>query len=75
MNAALNIPLEELAQHIGDLFAYRERPVAIICTTDRKSKKAARLLNRAGFSDVRVVAGGMTQWNQYNWPIEHDGPH
>ena len=75
VNAALNIPLEELAQHIGDLSAYRERPVAIICTTDRKSKKAARLLNKAGFSDVRVVAGGMTQWNQYNWPIEHDGPH
>jgi uncharacterized membrane protein YdjX (TVP38/TMEM64 family) len=75
VSTALNIPLEDLAQHMGDLSAYRNKPVALICTTDRKSKKAARLLNRAGFSDVKVVTGGMTQWNQYNWPIEHDSPH
>jgi len=66
---ARNIPLEELDQRIGELASYREKPVALICTTDHRSKKAVRLLAKAGFSNLRVVPGGMKAWNQYNYPI------
>ncbi|WP_457668842.1 VTT domain-containing protein [Thiolapillus sp.] len=70
--SALNIPLEELERHLDDLAAFKDIPIALICTTYRRSKTAARLLRKTGFSDVKVVAGGMTEWNQYNWPTEHD---
>ncbi|MCP4277273.1 MAG: sulfurtransferase [Gammaproteobacteria bacterium] len=59
-----NIPLEQLEPGLSGLSSYLEKPVAIICTTDRRSKKAARLLTGQGFRDVHVVSGGMTQWSQ-----------
>lgn len=59
-----NIPLEELESHLSELSPYLEKPVALICTTDRRSKKAAQLLGSQGFADVHVVTGGMTEWNR-----------
>lgn len=59
-----NIPLEQLETHLPKLSPYREKPIALVCTTDRRSKKAARILGIQGFSDVHVVIGGMTLWNK-----------
>ena len=59
-----NIPLEEFESHLPKLSPYLEKPIALVCTTDRRSKKAARILGSQGFADVHVVIGGMTQWNK-----------
>ncbi len=67
---ARNIPLEELDGRSQEMDDYRERPIVIVCRTDRRSLKAARLLARRGFSDVRVVRGGMMAWNQSCLPVE-----
>ena len=47
-----------------------ERPIAIVCRTDRRSAKAAALMARRGFADARVVRGGMTAWLAQGWPVE-----
>ena len=47
-----------------------EQPVAIICTTDRRSKKAAQILAARGFADIHVVMGGMTKWNENKFSVE-----
>lgn len=70
IGAAVNIPLEELQSRKDELADYLERPIAIICTTDRRSSKAAGLLAGQGFADVHVVTGGMTDWNKSGYPIE-----
>ncbi len=68
---AINIPLEELDARLEtDLSEYAESTVALICTTDRRSKKAAEILGRQGFADVHVVIGGMTDWNKQKYTIE-----
>ena len=64
---AQNIPLEQLAERYSEIMDYMEKPVAIICTTDRRSNKASQLLTRKGFADVHVVKGGMTDWNQQGY--------
>jgi len=64
-----NIPLEELESRLDELTPYQESPIALICTTDRRSRKAARILGRHGFADVHVVTGGMTQWNRDALPV------
>lgn len=69
---ARNIPLETLDTRLEELSAYKDRPIVLICTTDRRSKKAARLLARRGFLAIRIVSGGMSEWNKYNYPISHD---
>lgn len=66
---ALNIPLEELAARQGELDARRDQPVLLVCTTDRRSAKAAEQLAAAGFAELRVVQGGMTAWRERGWPV------
>jgi len=68
---ARNIPVEELQGRMGEIAEYLERPVTIICRTDRKSAKAALLLTEEGFTDVHIVRGGMTKWNEAGLPAVH----
>jgi rhodanese-related sulfurtransferase len=60
----MNIPVEQLEQSISELEAHVEKSISIICTTDRRSAKAANILLKHGFQDVRVVKGGMTDWRK-----------
>jgi rhodanese-related sulfurtransferase len=64
IDAALNIPLDRLPQRLAELDDVRERPIAVICRTNRMSGQAAELLRRAGFKRVQVVADGMLGWQQ-----------
>lgn len=66
---AKNIPLEELPNHLAELAEYEERPIILVCRTDRRSAKAAQLLTQQGYADVHVAKGGMTDWNQQNYPL------
>lgn len=76
---ALNLPLEDLgaglAEPCSPLGEDLERPIALICRTDRRSAKAAALLTRKGFARVSVVQGGMTAWLAQRWPVERARPH
>lgn len=67
---AHNIPVDDLSQRMGELEDYRERPIAIVCRTDKKSVRAALLLSEKGFADVHVVRGGMTKWHEEGLPVE-----
>jgi len=70
IHGAINIPIEELSLRIAELEPYRERPIAIVCRTDVRSAKAARLLTGAGFTELQVVRLGMTAWNQAGYAVE-----
>jgi uncharacterized membrane protein YdjX (TVP38/TMEM64 family)/rhodanese-related sulfurtransferase len=69
---ALNIPLEELAARQGELESRREQPMLLVCTTDRRSSKAAAQLATAGFARVQVVQGGMSAWRERGWPLVNE---
>lgn len=58
ISGSQNIPLEALESYLTELSPYLEKTIALICTTDRRSKKAAVLLGSKGFADVYVVLGG-----------------
>lgn len=62
IDQALNIPLAELKEQLPQLAHDLTQSISIVCTTDKRSAKAADLLLKQGFQDVRVVAGGMTAW-------------
>jgi len=46
------------------------RALHIICGSGSRSMTAARLLNRAGFTDVAVILAGLAGWNSHTCPIE-----
>jgi uncharacterized membrane protein YdjX (TVP38/TMEM64 family) len=62
-----NISVEDLHHRLEEL--QRERPIMLVCRTERRSAKAAELLNQAGFSHVAVLRGGMLQWNSAGLPV------
>lgn len=66
---ARSLPLEELATRLVELEDRKQRPIRLVCRTDRRSAQAARLLAEAGFSDARVIKGGMTAWRAQGWPV------
>lgn len=61
---ARNLPVDQLPGRLQELAEWSDRPVAIVCRTDRRSAKAAQILARNGFADVHVVRGGMEAWNR-----------
>ena len=64
-----NIPVEDLGSRLDEIADYVERPIAIVCRTDRRSAKAAQFLTGKGFADVHVVKGGMMDWNQEGYEV------
>jgi rhodanese-related sulfurtransferase len=64
---ATNMPLSELPAHLPAL-VHENRPVVVVCKTNRRSSMAAQQLQEAGLSDVSVLRGGMEQWRVLGLP-------
>ncbi|WP_158921575.1 rhodanese-like domain-containing protein [Acidisphaera sp. S103] len=58
---AQNIPLDQIPTRIADLLG-EQRPLVLVCHTDRRSAAAADHLRRAGKTEVAVLRGGMVAW-------------
>ena len=69
---ARNIPLEELSARLQELDALKQRPLTLICRTHKRSQTAAGLLKQAGFTDIRILRGGMEQWNRQGHAIARE---
>lgn len=71
ISGAFNIPLDVLPDRLTELGDYEERPIVLVCRSDRRSSQAAQLLAQQGFADVHVARGGMTEWNNNGFQVEH----
>jgi rhodanese-related sulfurtransferase len=61
IDSARNIPLDQLGGQTADLLS-AQRPLVLVCHTDRRSSAAAEHLKRAGGTDIAVLRGGMVAW-------------
>ena len=59
---AVNIPLHQLKQRLGELSKREGRDVIVVCRTGKRSETAARMLQDSGVERVFVLKGGMTAW-------------
>jgi rhodanese-related sulfurtransferase len=57
---AVNIPVQELAERLGELEP-RDQPVVLYCRSGNRSGHAARLLKNAGYARVHDL-GAMSRW-------------
>jgi uncharacterized membrane protein YdjX (TVP38/TMEM64 family)/rhodanese-related sulfurtransferase len=72
---ARNIPLEELPAHLAELEPSKQRPLTLVCRSQKRSLTAAHQLKQAGFTDVWILRGGMEQWNKAGFAIAREsGP-
>jgi uncharacterized membrane protein YdjX (TVP38/TMEM64 family)/rhodanese-related sulfurtransferase len=73
IETALNIPLSELPDRLTEIRAHKNKPVIVVCKTDKRSASAATLLSAGGFSDVRVLRGGMERWKRDGLAVAGNG--
>ena len=56
------IPLGTLPNHLETLAPHKEKEVVLYCRSGNRSGVAQALMQRAGFSNVRNLLGGMLDW-------------
>ncbi|MBU0689192.1 MAG: rhodanese-like domain-containing protein [Gammaproteobacteria bacterium] len=56
------MPLGQVGMRLKELEAYKDKPVAVICRSGRRSAQAVSILQEAGFSKVVNVQGGTNAW-------------
>jgi uncharacterized membrane protein YdjX (TVP38/TMEM64 family)/rhodanese-related sulfurtransferase len=61
---AVNIPVGDIPNRLIEIKALGDKPVIMVCRTDKRSARAAEFLRDENFADVRVLRGGMERWNQ-----------
>jgi rhodanese-related sulfurtransferase len=66
---AVNIPATSIDSRVGDLLAYKEKPVVLVCKMGQHAGAAGRKLKAQGFENVRRLSGGMAEWTASNLPV------
>lgn len=67
------LPMRQLASRLSEIPSDPRRPVLLICNTQNRSSATARALRQRGFTNVRYVQGGMSEWNRRGWPLVAPG--
>ncbi len=63
------IPLSSLASRARELDPTKE--IIAVCRSGNRSKSAALILQRAGFTRVSSMAGGMISWLRQHFPVSY----
>lgn len=57
---AVNIPLNEIMQRMGEL--PKDKEIIVVCASGNRSQSAATYIKRAGFEKVYNLQGGTMGW-------------
>lgn len=66
---SVSLPLNHLEERTNEL--KKDRPVLVYCAGGYRSSIGASLLQKAGFTDVGEIAGGIAAWELAKLPVQH----
>lgn len=69
IRGAVNIPLQDLPQRLGELEKSRSKTIIVVCQAGVTSAKASAQLDKAGFKDVYSLTGGLAAWQSQGLPV------
>ena len=64
IDSAKLIPLQQLAQRIGELKGHERDKIVVHCKSGGRSMQFTQILRQQGFKDVKSMAGGILLWNK-----------
>ena len=67
---AKSVPLADLERRAAELDKNKARPVIVYDADPNRAAPAVQVLRKAGFNDVRNLAGGFAAWQQAGLPVE-----
>lgn len=65
----LLMPVSQLAKRLSEIPKQVDQPVLLICNTQSRSRAVTQKLLEQGFSNIRYVNGGMSEWAKRGWPM------
>lgn len=65
------LPMRQLSRRLAEL--PRDRPVLLICNTQSRSRATYDALRERGYTNLRYVNGGMSEWVRRGWPVTKPG--
>ncbi len=63
------LPMRQLAARLSEIPNDRKHPVLLICHTQNRSSATLKFLREKGYTNVRFVQGGMSEWMRRGWPL------
>ncbi len=63
------LPMSTLNQRVQEIPKDPQQPVLLICNTQNRSGAVIQALREAGWTNVRYVHGGMSEWARRGWPM------
>jgi len=67
---AKNIPTSKLADRIGELEKFKDKPIIVCCASGMRSNKACAELQKNGFEKLHNLAGGVDAWVGAGYPVK-----
>ncbi|MCP4004876.1 MAG: rhodanese-like domain-containing protein [bacterium] len=67
---ALNIPHDQMSSRLSEIDSHRDREVVVYCESGRRAGRVTEILNAAGFSNLRHLAGDMSGWRNAELPVD-----
>ncbi len=67
---ARNVPLAKLADRIGEIERFKDRPVIVCCASGVRAGKACGQLGKLGFAKVHNLSGGIDAWVAAGYPVK-----
>lgn len=65
-----HMPLAQIEQgNTTEIDKHKEKPVIVVCETGARAETAGSKLVKAGFQQVYLLRGGLTQWRSSNLPV------
>jgi adenylyltransferase/sulfurtransferase len=56
------IPMGEITSRVGELEAYRNKPIVVHCHHGGRSLRVTNWLRQQGFANVQNMTGGIDEW-------------
>jgi rhodanese-related sulfurtransferase len=66
---AILVPHKDIELHLAGLQSFKDKPVVVYCETGIRARKAMSVLQEAGFTQLQLLAGDMTDWRKNNRPV------
>lgn len=63
------MPMSQVAQRVAEIPKQNDQPVLLICNTQNRSRAVTEALQEQGFTNIRYVDGGMSEWARRGWPM------
>jgi rhodanese-related sulfurtransferase len=63
------LPMRQLGSRLAEIPTATDKPVLLICNTQNRSSATLLALREKGYSHVRFVQGGMSEWMRRGWPV------